>query len=73
MKSKQDRGEIWNQAWKEIENGPDALSDWQVTVLDCLDELTIVYLLWKWFRYDLKPYRTWLIAKKEAKNDLKNL
>ena len=70
MKNKQDRGEIWNQAWKTIENGPDALSDWQVTILDCLDELTIVYLLWKWFKKDLKPYRTWLIAKKEAKNVL---
>lgn len=40
--------------------------------LDSIDELVIVYLLWKWFRGDLVNYRKWLIAKDAAKQDMEN-
>lgn len=40
-------------------------------VLDSIDELVIVYLLWKWFRRDLIEYRKWLIAKDVAKQDIR--
>lgn len=40
--------------------------------LDSIDELVIVYLLWKWFRGDLVNYRKWLIAKDTAKQDMEN-
>lgn len=39
-------------------------------VLDSIDEITIIYLLWKWFRADLVDYRKWLVAKDIAKNEV---
>lgn len=38
--------------------------------LNYLDELLIVFLLWKWFKKDLRDYRKWL-ATKELVNDRK--
>lgn len=38
-------------------------------VLDSIDDITIIYLLWKWFRNDLVQYRKWLIAKDIAKQN----
>lgn len=39
-------------------------------ILDSIDEITIIYLLWKWFRADLVDYRKWLVAKDIAKNEV---
>lgn len=39
--------------------------------LNHLDELLIAFLLWKWFKKDLRDYRKWLVTKDVAKDELK--
>lgn len=39
--------------------------------LNHLDELLIAFVLWKWFKKDLRDYRKWLVTKDVAKDELK--